>query len=63
MSTNQFTQKLQFILSTAAEHAFSQNHPEVSCAHVYLAMLEDGILDGILSRLNIQKTQFRSLVT
>ena len=63
MSTNQFTQKLQFILSTAAEHAFSQNHPEVTCAHVYLAMLEDGILDGILSRLNIQKTQFRNLVT
>lgn len=63
MSMNQFTQKLQFILSKAAEHAFSNNHPEITCAHVYLAMKQDGILDGILSRLNINPNQFETLVT
>jgi len=62
MSMNQFTQKLQFILSKAAELAFSNNHSEISCAHVYLAMKQDGILDGILSRLNINSTQFEQLV-
>jgi len=60
---NQFTQKLQFILSKAAEHAFSNNHPEITCAHVYLAMKQDGVLDGILSRLNINPTQFESMVS
>ncbi|HET6784399.1 MAG TPA: AAA family ATPase [Erysipelotrichaceae bacterium] len=63
MSMNQFTQKLQFILSQAAENAFTNNHPEITCAHVYLAMKQDGILDGILSRLNINPTQFESMVT
>ena len=63
MSMNQFTQKLQFILSKAAEQAFSNNHPEITCAHVYLAMKQDGVLDGILSRLNINPTQFESMVT
>lgn len=62
MSMNQFTQKLQFILSQAAENAFTHNHPEITCAHVYLAMKQDGILDGILSRLNINPTQFEQLV-
>lgn len=32
MSMNQFTQKLQFILSKAAEQAFASNHPEITCA-------------------------------
>lgn len=63
MSMNQFTQKLQFILGKAAEQAFANNHPEITCAHVYLAMKQDGILDGILSRLNINPIQFESLVT
>jgi len=63
MSMNQFTQKLQFILSKAAEQAFVGNHPEITCAHVYLAMKQDGVLDGILSRLNINPTQFESMVS
>ena len=63
MSMNQFTQKLQFILSKAAEQAFSSNHPEITCAHVYLAMKQDGVLDGILSRLNINPTQFENMVS
>ena len=63
MSMNQFTQKLQFILSKAAEQAFSSNHHEITSAHVYLAMKQDGILDGILSRLNINPTQFENMVS
>jgi len=62
MSMNQFTQKLQEILSMAVQNAFASNHPEVSCAQVFEAMRQDGILDSVLNRLKIDATQFDALI-
>lgn len=62
MSMNQFTEKLQQILSTAVQDSFASNHPEVTCAHVYKAMREDGILDSVLTRLNVNPSRFDELV-
>lgn len=58
MSMNQFTQKLQEILSLAVTNAFAANHPEVSCAEVYQAMRQDGILDSVFKRLDIDPALF-----
>lgn len=62
MSMNQFTQKLQEILSMAVQNSFAANHPEVSCAQVLEAMRQDGLLDSILTRLEIDSYQFDTLI-
>jgi ATP-dependent Clp protease ATP-binding subunit ClpB len=62
MSINQFTQKLQQIFQEAVQSAMMSNHPEVSSAHLLKAMSDDGVLDGIFSRLNIQKNSFNELI-
>ncbi|KAF0227013.1 MAG: ATP-dependent Clp protease ATP-binding subunit ClpB [Erysipelotrichaceae bacterium] len=62
MSMNQFTEKLQQLFQVAVQYAVMSNHPEISSAHLLKAMSEDGVLDGLFSRLNIQKNQFRELL-
>ncbi len=62
MSMNQFTQKLQEILSVAVQNSFAANHPEVSCAQVIQAMRQDGLLDSVLIRLEVDANQFDRLV-
>lgn len=62
MSMNQFTQKLQEILSMAVQNAFAASHPEVSCAQVFEAMRQDGILDSVLNRLKIDASQFDAMI-
>lgn len=62
MSMNQFTQKLQEILSVAIQNSFAANHPEVSCAQVLEAMRQDGLLDSILTRLNVDAYTFDQMI-
>ena len=62
MSINQFTEKLQQLFQNAVQSAMMSNHPEVTSAHLLKAMSEDGVLDGLFSRLNIQKNAFNDLV-
>lgn len=62
MSMNQFTQKLQEILNQAVSNAFAANHPEVSCAELYQAMRQDGILEPVFKRLEIDSNRFDSLI-
>jgi ATP-dependent Clp protease ATP-binding subunit ClpB len=62
MSLNQFTEKLQQLFQVAVQNAMMNNHPEVSSAHLLKAMSEDGVLDGLFSRLNIQKNTYNELV-
>lgn len=63
MSINQFTQKLQQLFQEAVQSAMMSNHPEVGSAHLLKAMSEDGVLDGVFSRLNIQKNAFNELIS
>lgn len=62
MSMNQFTQKLQEILSLAVQNSFAANHPEVTCAHVIEAMRQDGLLDSVLKRLEVDEHRFDELI-
>lgn len=62
MSMNQFTQKLQEILSLAVQNSFAANHPEVTCAQVIEAMRQDGLLDSVLKRLEIDELRFDALI-
>lgn len=62
MSMNQFTQKLQEILSVAVQNSFAANHPEVSCAQVLEAMRQDGLLDSILTRLEVNPSRFDAMI-
>lgn len=62
MSMNQFTQKLQEILSLAVQNSFAANHPEVTCAHVIEAMRQDGLLDSVLKRLEVDEHRFDALI-
>jgi len=62
MSINQFTEKLQQLFQNAVQSAMMSNHPEVTSAHLLKAMSEDGVLDGLFSRLNIQKNSFNDLI-
>lgn len=62
MSMNQFTEKLQQLFQVAVQNAVMSNHPEISSAHLLKAMSEDGVLDGLFSRLSIQKNQFKELI-
>ncbi len=62
MSMNQFTQKLQEILSVAVQNSFAANHPEVSCAQVLEAMRHDGLLDSVLLRLEVDANHFDSII-
>ena len=62
MSMNQFTQKLQEILSVAVQNSFAANHPEVSCAQVIEAMRQDSLLDSVLQRLDVDAYRFDNMI-
>jgi ATP-dependent Clp protease ATP-binding subunit ClpB len=59
---NQFTDKLQALFQEAVQQAYARSHPEVGSGHVLLAMTQDGVLDGVFQRLNIDKNKLTDLL-
>jgi len=62
MSFDQFTEKLQSILMKSVQLAQTYRHAEVSTVHVLKEMLEDDVVDGLLKRINVSKTEMTEIV-
>ena len=62
MSFDQFTEKLQSILMKSVQLAQTYSHAEVSTVHVLKEMLEDDVVDGLLKRINVSKTEMAEIV-
>ncbi len=62
MSFDQFTEKLQSILMKSVQLAQTYQHAEVTTAHVLKEMLEDDVVDGLLKRINVSKTDMLAIV-
>jgi len=62
MSFDQFTEKLQSILMKSVQLAQTYSHAEVSTVHVLKEMLEDDVVDGLLKRINVSKTDMAEIV-
>ena len=62
MSFDQFTEKLQSILMKSVQLAQTYRHAEVSTVHVLKEMLEDDVVDGLLKRINVSKTEMAEIV-
>ena len=55
MNFEQFTEKLQQILMRAIQLAVSSRHPEVNTGHVLAEILNDDVVDGLLTKINLDK--------
>jgi len=62
MNIEQMTEQLQAIILAALTKAQSEHHSELTPEHILAAMLEDAGLDGIWSRLNLDKAKLLELV-
>lgn len=62
MNIEQMTEQLQHIILTALSKAQENHHSELSVEHILQAMFEDDSLDGIWSRLNMDKETCLTLI-
>lgn len=62
MNIEQMTEILQHIMMNAITKAQSSRNAELSCEHILAAMIEEGSLDGIFERLDIDKDEVLKLV-
>jgi ATP-dependent Clp protease ATP-binding subunit ClpB len=59
---NQFTEKLQAIFMEASAKAYRMGHAELTLAHVFEAMANSDVMEGVFKRLSIDRASFLEVI-
>ena len=62
MDFDKLSETLQKIVMKAYEIATSMRHAEISSAHMYHAILQEDVIDGLLERLQMNKKEMKKIV-
>ena len=62
MDFEKLSEGLQKVVMKAYEMATSYRHGEITSAHMYQAILQEDIIDGLFDRLNMNKKEMKTIV-
>ncbi|MCF0110841.1 MAG: AAA family ATPase, partial [Erysipelotrichaceae bacterium] len=62
MNFDTLSEKLQEVVMKAFEIASTLRHPQITSVHMYRAMLQTDVIDGLLKKLNMDKKELLKVV-